>query len=601
MGRAESFPSALKSLSGILERGWPHLIKQRLVVASSLAALVAHSALKLLEPWPLKFLVDLLTGYEPGWARSIASSTAPLLICASAIPVIAGLSALANYASTVGFAVVGNRVLTNIRAELFRHLQTLSPATLSRERIGDLVIRVVGDVGMLRDVVSSALLPLVAHSLIFVGLVAVMLWLDWKLTLVALSITPLFLLVSTRLNRRIHSVAREQRRREGALATTAAESIGAMPVVQSLALEDRFADQFSQQNEKGFKEGVRGKRLAAGLERSVDVLVAISTGVAIGYGAFLVKAGVLTPGDLVIFYSYLRRAFRPVKDFAKYSARVARAAAAGERVLSVFAIGSGVQERTDAVAAPRFAGRIEFANLSYAYGGDQPALTSVSADLGAGQYTAIVGPAGSGKSTLMGLILRLHDPQSGEIRVDGQATSRYTLASLRNQIGVVMQDTVLFAGTVGDNISLGSLDPDTCDIDRAIETVGCQEFIESLPNGLATDVGERGVTLSPGQRQLISLCRMAARDVSILILDEPTSSLDRENQSMVFRCIERLRRGRSTLLVTHDLERAQQADWILRLEAGRIAAQGTHAELMARDLWYAEQVSSHSAAKKVGT
>ncbi len=591
MSKIGELPGVTFVLGRVLSRALPSMRAQRRLLVGSSLALAGHMVLRLIEPWPLKFVFDLVAGGPTALALPggvVLDGSGLLLACALAIPAIAGLGALAAYYNTVGFALVGNRVLTDLRAELYRHLQALSPGFHSREKSGDLIVRVVGDIGLLKEVAVTAFLPLVAHTLVLVAMLGVMLWLHWGLTLAAVSVAPAFWLVSMRQNRRIHAASRKQRQREGQIAATAAESIAAVSVVQSLSLEGAFSRTFEAANEQGFSEGVQGRRLTAQLERSVDVLVAVASGLVIFYGASLVLSRVLSPGDLLVFITYLRRAFRPVKDFAKYSARLSRAAAAGERVLSVLDQEPEVQDAPDATPAPAFRGAVRFVDVDFSHDPETPVLRGISFDVEAGTSLAIVGPAGAGKSTLLGLLLRLHDPDAGRVEVDGVDIRRYTLASLRAQTGIVLQDTILFSGTVGENIALGREGASASDVEAAVQRLGCEAFIAGLPQAYDTEVGERGVTLSSGQRQLIALCRMAIRDVPILILDEPTSALDRGTARSVNAAMTRLVEGRTTIVVTHDLGRAAKAARIVLMDEGRVVRVGTHHELLETDSWYAD-------------
>jgi len=461
-------------------------------------------------------------------------------------------------------------VLTDVRADLYRHLHRLSLSFHTRARGGDLTVRVVGDIAMLRDVIVTALLPMVGNVFILVGMLTVLFWLHWQLALLALVTAPLFWFSTVSLTDKIHKVSRDQRRREGSMASSAAESLGAIHVVQAMSLEETFARSFTSDNRKSLKEGVKGTRLAARLERTVDVLVAVSTGLVLFFGAQLVLGGELTAGGLVVFLTYLKNGFRPVRDFAKYSGRLAKATAAGERVLDVFEREPDIRDRPDAVPAPALRGAVRFERVTFCYEPGRPALDGIDLEVEPGRRVALVGPSGSGKSTLVNLILRLFDPQQGRVLVDGRDVREYTVDSLRSQIGVVLQDTVLFAASVLDNIRYGAPDASAEQVREAARLANAHAFIEALPDGYDTVLGERGVTLSGGQRQRIAIARAAIRNAAILVLDEPTTGLDEDNARRVTEALERLTEGHTTFLVTHDLRQVARADHILYLDAGHL-------------------------------
>jgi ATP-binding cassette, subfamily B, bacterial len=400
------------------------------------------------------------------------------------------------------------------------------------------------------------------------------------LALLATATLPLFWFSTVRISRRIHEAARKQRRREGAMAATAAESISAIKIVQALSLESVFAEDFSSRNKKSQKEDFQATRLAARLGRTVDVLLALATAMVLWYGARLVLRSEMTPGDLLVFVTYLKRAFHPARDFAKYTARLSKAAAAGERVIELLQQTPDVRDRADAVRAPAFSGAVRFADVSFGYEPGREVLKHVHLHVAPGQYVALAGPSGIGKSTLASLVLRLYDPTEGAVMIDGRDIREYTLASLRGQISVVLQDSILFAATVAENIAYGAPQATREDVEAAARLANAHEFIEALPEGYETVVGERGVTFSHGQRQRIAIARAAVRRCPILILDEPTTGLDEENERSVSEALERLAHGRTTFLITHDLQSAARADLILYLEGGRILESGSHRELI---------------------
>jgi ATP-binding cassette subfamily B protein len=586
MARPRTFQAALPSLWRIGAYFWPEVRKHKSYIAAAMVALFAEALLRLLEPWPIKFVFDRVFGQKDTrlskWFPGLNSmdSADLLLACSVALVVVIGLRAYASYRSTIGFAQIGNRVLTKVRSRLYRHVQYLSLSFHTKARTGDLVVRVIGDVGMLQDVAVTGLLPMLVKALHVIGMLALMCWLNWKLALVATAVLPLFWLRTVTLAKKIRAVAQKQRQREGAMAATAAESISAIRVVQALSLEDKFMESFATESEQSLKQDVKGKRLAATLGRSVDVLVAIATALVLWYGATLVLRGEFTAGGLIVFLFYLKYAYRPIQDFAKYTTRMAKASAAGERVIDLLDRVPEVRDQSDAVPAPAFAGHVRFENVNFGYEHGQSELHDVAFEVPAGRHVAIVGPSGAGKSTLASLLLRLYDPKSGQVLVDGHDIRRFTLDSLRAQISVVLQDNLLFTGTIRENIAFACPRAGNDEILTVAKLANAHEFISALPLGYETAVGERGVTLSHGQRQRIAIARAALRKAPIIILDEPTSGLDAISEESVRRSLDVLCRGRTTFFITHDLPQASRADLILYIEAGRIVERGNHNEML---------------------
>lgn len=582
MARPQTLHDSLPSLGRLVRTFWPRLRRHRALASGSLLALFVGVGLKLLEPWPLKWVVDyVLPG--GGHRHGILAHQDPsvvLIVAAGTVVVVAALRALAEYASSIGFALIGNRVLTEVRNDLYRHLQRLSLSFHTKARGGDLTVRVVGDVNMLKDVAATAVLPLAANVLILAGMVGLMCWLDWRLGLLALATLPLYWLSTVRLSRRIREASRKQRAREGEMASTAAESLAAVKDVQALALESVFAGHFADRSKKCLSESVQTARLAARLERRVDVIGAAATALVLFFGTRMVLAGTLSTGELIVFLAYLKRSFNPLQDFAKYTGRLAKAAAAGERVLDILARTPDVCDEPGAMAAPPLCGEVRFENVDFAYESGRPILTGVDFAVSAGQQVALVGPSGIGKSTLVSLLMRLYDPTAGRVLIDGRDIRSYTLASLRSQVSVVLQDGLLFAASARDNIIYAAPDVSPADAEAAARLANAHDFLQHLPQGYDTVLGERGVTLSHGQRQRLAIARAAVRKSPILILDEPTTGLDEENERAVVDALRRLAEGRTTFLVTHDLRLAARADRVVYLEQGRVLESGTHAELL---------------------
>jgi ATP-binding cassette subfamily B protein len=593
MPRPEKVKDMLSTLGRVLRRFRPYIRKHRVLMLGSLLALFAEIGVRVLEPWPLKFVFDRVIPTKPVGGQSgipWIDGLEPMMLLALAslsLIVIIALRALASYGNVVGFALIGNRVLTSVRSDLYRHLQYLSLSFHTKAKSGDLIIRVIRDVGLLREVTVTAALPLVANTLVLVGMVGVMLWLHWQLALLALAIFPLFMFFGAHFGRRIRKVAKEQRQRESAMATTAAESIGAIKIVQALSLEGVFNQSFKSQNDRSLKEGVKARRLSANLTRTVDILIAVATALVILYGGRLVMQNALTPGDLLVFLAYLKSAFKPVRNFAKYTGRLAKASAAADRVLDILETAPDVRDLPDAIPAPPLKGAVRFENVSFSYEADKRVLNQIDFEVQPGEQIALVGHSGTGKSTIASLIMRLYDPTEGRIMIDGHPIRKFTLASLRSQISMVLQDPMLFGTSVYDNIAYGSPDATPEVVDAAARLANAHAFIEALPEGYNTELGERGVTLSHGQRQRIAIARAAVRNAPILILDEPTTGLDEENAQEVIEALRRLSKERTAFLITHDLHLAAHTDRIFYLEDGQILEAGPHTELMEANGRYA--------------
>ncbi|MBW4661787.1 MAG: ABC transporter ATP-binding protein/permease [Drouetiella hepatica Uher 2000/2452] len=584
--RPKDIKAALPGLRRIVERFSPQIRKQGALLTFSVIGLFVEVLARLLEPWPLKLIFDNIivpgASATPSSIPWLSNVEPNMLLIGSALAIIgvASIQAGAAYISMVGMSLAASRIVTEIRATLYAHLQQLSLSFHYRAKGGDLITRITSDIDRLRDVTVTAAVPLFVNLVTLVGMVGVMFFMDWELALIAVAIFPIFIISTVKITKRIHSIARQQRKREGAMAATAAEAMGAIKVVQALSLESMLEDMFSKENEKSLEEVARTQQLSAGLQRTVELLVSVATALVLWRGVHLVMQGSATAGDLLVFINYLKTAYRPTRQLAKQMAMISKATASGERIIDLLDVVPDIRDRKGAIAAPPFRGGVKFKNISFAYEPEKLILQDLSFEVKPGQRVALVGASGGGKSTLVSLLLRLYDPTAGQIQIDGRDLRDYKVASLRQQISVVLQDSILFGVSVRDNIAYGSLGASNAQIEAAAQLANAHDFITALPQGYDTLLGERGATLSGGQRQRIAIARAAIRKAPIIILDEPTVGLDNENEQAVTEALRRLAQGSTTFLITHDLRAATDADLICYVEAGKILESGTHLELL---------------------
>lgn len=560
------------------------IAREKSLLAVAATTVLGSVVFRILEPWPLKFIYDsIFHAKSKGIPISILHGmSGPSVVAVAALSMVAltGLAGTFEYASSISMARAASFILAEVRGRLFRHLANLSVSFHGRNKTGDLITHVTYDIDRIREVTVSSVLPFVTNTLTLTGMAVVMVWMNWQLGSIVLVTFPLFFFSVYGLTKRIKAMAGEQRLREGAIASTAAETITSIRTVQAFSLQPRFHDVFSAANRKSLHAGNKVQQLAAGLERTVDILATATTAIVLWFGVHKVLHGRLTPGDLIVFVNYLRVAFKPIRQLAKYLGQMAKALASGERIAALLGTKPEIQDGAQSVVAKRFVGHIRFENVSFRYEPGKAALQNVNFDIHPGERVALVGSSGSGKSTLASLLLRFHDPAEGSVLVDGEDIRNYTLESLRSQISIVMQDSPLFAVSVRENIAFGAATASGDDVVRAACVANAHEFIRQMPRQYETIVGERGSSLSGGQRQRIAIARAAVRQAPIIILDEPTVGLDTKNEREVSAALRRLVAGRTTLLITHDLQAAREADRVLFLSEGRVIEQGTHAELM---------------------
>ena len=560
MHRLRTYVSSIRSIAAKPERGKPSMRRSlrlvapdvtphRALILAGVVALLMEVAFRVLEPWPMKVVVDAVTAYRGAKVSHQPASFELLLWCGIALLLIVGLRAVSNYLATICFALVGSRAATSLRARVFRHVQGLSQQFHARNRSADTVQRIVGDVARMQEVAITAGLPLLANVLTLFVMVIVMYVLDALLASVVLVAILVFAFTSAPTSKKITSASRQTRKGEGQLANTAQESLASINVVQAYGLEDMVAQNFTSANRTSLKEGVRSRRYAARLERTTDVIVGLATAVVLVGGGLRVMQGAMSPGDLVLFTTYLRTTMKPLRDMAKYTGRIARASASGDRVVTQY---DGVE-----------------------------VLRGLSLDIRPGERVAIIGPSGAGKSTLVSLLVRAIDPVSGCVRLDGYRLTDLDLAQLRSSVSLLHQEAVLFTGTIRENIRMGRSDATDAEVEAAARAANAHDFITEQPEGYDTVVGERGGTLSGGQRQRIAIARALLRRSPVVVLDEATTGLDPEAASLVLDAIDRLSAGRTTLAVTHDAEVALRATRVVWVEDGRIRLDASPTDLLA--------------------
>jgi len=561
-------------------------------------AMVLDAFLTVCRPWPLKIVIDRVIAVHPrstrvpfigGWLDGTPLEPARILYGACAATLLIGTgTGLFTYYYTRTVGDVGRRVAFALRRDLFSHMQRLSLRFHDRQRTGDLITRLTSDISNIQDLIANGSIILASNGLLLLGMVAVMFWLNWQFAATALSVAPLLFWAVFRYTRRIKVAARAARTSDSLLASLAQETLASIRIVQGLAQEDRQDERFHVQNLSSLQAYLEGIRYQARVAPLVDVLAALGLALVMWYGATSVRAGLLTTGDMVVFFAYVTNLYSPMRALSKLSYAFNKATIGAERIAEVMRVRHEVSDRRDAEVAPRFEGRIEFRDVSFEYESGKPVLFRVNLEIAPGQKVALVGPSGAGKSTLVSLIPRLYDPTAGSVRIDGRDIRDHRVHSLRDQISLVLQDTLLFSGTIRENIAFGRPGASDEEILTAAMTANAHEFIEQLPDGYETLVAERGSTLSGGQKQRIAIARAILRDAPILILDEPTTGLDAESEGAVVEALDRAAAGRTTLTIAHRLSTVRFADRIIVLEQGRIVEEGAQGDLGVRASRYAD-------------
>jgi len=567
-----------------------HLLRpHRGMLALAFIAVLGEAGTDLLEPWPLKIVFDYVFGtkHMPAWMAALIGGTFGLTkvdilhFAILAVIVIAVAGALSAYAEKYLTTSVGQWVMHDLRGVLYHHIQRLSLAYHDHKSTGDLISTVTADIDSIQDFISQALLGILVNVLTLVGMLAVMFYLNWRFTLIALSITPFLFLVVYTYTHRIKQASRALRKKEGEVVSVVAEVLGSIRVVKAFAREDYEEARLAQQSLENVEIALRARSLKAKLAPVVQVIVAVGTCLVLWYGVNLVLTEQMTSGSLLVFLLYLGKMYKPMRDLSKMTDTMSKAAVGYERIRAVIETENEVHNLPGAKKAPGLKGAIEFEHVDFGYDKRYPTLTDVNLKVEPGQLAALVGPTGAGKSTITGLIGRFYDPQKGVVKIDGKDIRNYKMKSLRRQMSFVLQETLLFRAPVWQNIAYGKPEATREEILRAAELANADEFIKKMPQQYDTMVGEKGVTLSGGQRQRIAIARAIIRNSPILILDEPTSGLDAASEELVFEALGRLMAGRTTIVIAHRLATIRRADVIFVIDHGTIVEHGNYEQLIA--------------------
>lgn len=568
---------------------WSLLKPYRGSLVIILIAMLLQMAASVASPWPLKIILDNVVGEHklPSWLsdflRPFMSGGTKMEIAAAAaiaLVIIAGVGAVASYVANYYTTSVGQWVANDLRLRTYDHLQQLSLNYYNTHDMGTLLSTITADVQTIQSFASSSTLGILVDLFTIVAMLVIMFWMNWDFTLIAVSITPFMLLMISRFKKAVKKATKEVRKQQSNIVAVVQQGLESMRVVQAFGRQDLEQEELSEVSKATVAAALKARRVKALLSPTVNVIVALCTGFVLWRSSALILRRAMTAGELTVFLSYLSQFFKPVKDLATMTNSIAQTAVGVDRVRAILQAGDIIPEKPDAREPDQLKGDIEFDHIAFGYTKDAPVLRDVSFKIKAGQMVGVVGPTGSGKSTILSLIPRFYDPSSGKVTVDGLDVRDLKLRPLRSQVAYVLQETVLFRGTVAENIAYGKGSATSDEIIAAAKLANADEFISKMPQGYDTMVGDRGDTLSGGQRQRIGIARAIIRNNPILILDEPTAALDTESEKLVMEALQRLMKGRTVITIAHRLSTIRDADKIVVLKDGVMAEEGSHDQLM---------------------
>ena len=587
-----------KAPSRVLKRLYPYFAPYKGRLALVALAMVASTLLELAGPYLIGVAVDQFIDPSgvapPAWLAALVGPNVERRAGLTAVMLVLAASYVSVwFLNVVQFRLMvraAQAVLLTMRSQILQQIQRLSLDFFDRREAGDLMSRLINDADVINQVFGPGLMRILRLSLTLVGIVVSMITLNWRLALASYSILPIILLATVYFSRRVRRAFRQTRQTIGQVSAELQENIAGVREVQAFAREAETLTEFRAVNERNRIANVQAETLTSAFMPLLDVLSTTATAIVIGYGGYLVlnfTPPLVSIGVIVSFLNYVRRFYQPIREMANLYGQLQAALAGAERIFELLDVPPKITDAPDAIELPPVKGRVEYVNVSFKYKEDEPVLQDVSFTVEPGQTVAIVGPTGAGKTTIVNLLIRFYDADAGEILIDGYDIRRMTRASLRQQVGVVPQDTFLFSGTVMENIRYGRLEATDEEVIEAAKIANAHGFIERLPQGYQTLVGERGAVLSHGNRQLLAIARAILKDPRILILDEATSSVDTRTERLIQRALSRLMAERTSLVIAHRLSTIRNADQILVIREGRIVERGTHTSLMeAQGVYY---------------
>jgi subfamily B ATP-binding cassette protein MsbA len=556
-----------------------------------LFAIAGESIADVLQPWPLKVVLDNVITHKGahGWLTTVLDRTVGpnpmriLAVACAAVLVIALLDAVCSYGEKWVTTTVGQWVTHDLRRALYSQVQRLSLAYHDQSKTGDLISRVTDDIDAIQTFIVSGMLSIIVDVATIFGMIGVLFYLSWRLTLIAMTVVPVLFTIVYTYTRRVKKYSRAVRKQEGKMISVVQEVLGSIRVVKAFARENYEIQRLEGESLETVEAALKARKLKARLVPLVSIVTGIGTALVLYFGGKGALVAGITVGTITVFLSYIKNMYKPMQDISKIMDSYSKADVGYERIKEVIESDDEMRDAPDAKKAPRLRGDIDFEDVSFCYNSDQPILSDINLHVKAGTTVALVGPTGSGKTTLVNLIPRFYDVSKGAVKVDGIDVRKLKQRSLREQISFVLQDTVLFSGTIWDNIAYGRPEASSSEIVRAAEAANAVEFIDKLPQKYNTTVGERGLTLSGGQRQRIAIARAIVRNSPILILDEPSSGLDAESEQLVFEALDRLMENKTSIVIAHRLSTIRRAACIYVLKDNRIVEFGTHDELIAKE------------------